>query len=167
MGALLRLMAYLHLYKMPGNLHLALLNSKVSEILPEYEHFVMEFLSLIEPEQYRLFSLDGEFSGTGGKGLELRLFGERRDLIEDPVRRLVQQQIVDINGIPVKVKIYEDKDHFFTFELSHYFQNKDQMAPYRPGSGAIAESIDHLLYKLKSYVNQVQPDASYVINSWF
>lgn len=46
-----------------------------------------------------------------------------------------------------------------------YFQNKDQMAPYRPGSGAIAESIDHLLYKLKSYVNQVQPDASYVINS--
>lgn len=167
MGALLRLMAYLHLYKMPRNLHQALLNSTVSEILPEYEQFVIEFLSLIEPEKYRLFSLDGEYSGTGGKGLELRLFAEMKDLIEEPVRRIVQQQTVDINGIPVKVKIYEDKDHFFTFELSHYFQNKDQMAPYRPGSGAIAESIDHLMYKLKSYVNQVQPDASYVINSGF
>lgn len=167
MGALLRLMAYLHTNKMPRALQQTLMNSTVSEILPEYEEFVMSYLDMIVPEMYRLFSLEGEYSGTGGKGLELRLFGEMRDLIEEPLRRLVRQQTVDINGIPVKVKIYEDRDHFFTFELSHYFQNKDQMGPYRPGSGAIAESIEHLMYKLKSYINQVQPDASYVINSGF
>lgn len=126
------------------------------------------FLLLNPIEEGSCFSFDGTFSpyllmaglvlllnvGTLIYSLCFIIKVASPDYFMETVKRLSEQE-------------YEDKDHFFTFELSHYFQNKDQMAPYRPGSGAIAESIDHLLYKLKSYVNQVQPDASYVINSGF
>lgn len=167
MGALLKLMAYLHMCKMPQNLWWTLLNSTESEILPDYEQFVVEYLKLIEPEKDRLFSLDGEFSGTGGKGLEQRLFGEMKKLIEEPVRRIVLHQTIYINKIRVRVKVYEDKNHFLMYDLSHYFQNKNQICPLKPDRELVTKSINDILQEIQSYINQVRPDATYVINSKF
>lgn len=74
---------------------------------------------------------------------------------------------VNIIGRQVGVKYYQSTNGFYTFELSLYFQNKYQMAPYIPGSGSIAETLDRLEGKLLSYIAQVEPDARAVTNKNF
>lgn len=63
---------------------------------------------------------------------------------------------IDILGESVGVKIFKNEENY-TFELSKYLQNKDQMGPYKPGSGAVDLDLDGLLRKLdifqKSYTN--------------
>jgi len=166
-GALLRLMVFLHQEKMPRKINAAFRELSQVEIYKEYEDFVKEKLECIRDISERLFSLKGAYSGTGGKGLEVKLFNEMRHKVLYPDLLLEKEQNVDVNGIKVGVKMYKSTEGFFTYELSHYFQNPDQMAPYIPGGGALGSDMEELQYKLDSYIRQVSPDAKEVVNRSF
>ena len=167
LGALLRLMAYMHQKIVPEELLARMKAMAESEICLDYESLVAENLHLLDGEKERLFSLKGSYAGTGGKGLEVKLYREMRHLISSPDLKLINEKSVNIIGRQVGVKYYQSTNGFYTFELSLYFQNKYQMAPYIPGGGSIAETLDRLESKLKSYIAQVEPDARAVTNKDF
>lgn len=165
-----KIMAYLHKFKMNNELRLLLKHAENSEPIKEYDDFATPYLLKLQLHQNRLFGLKGNYSGSGGKGLAKQLFDEIQKIFDNgdnygDILEL-EEQIV-INGEKIGVKIYKSIDGFFYFTLSHYFQNKDQMDPYIPGSGAIDNTIEGLRYKLNLYKNQVQPDARKVENKRF
>ncbi len=166
-GALLRLMVFLHQEKMPRKMNNALRELSQVEIYSEYESFVKENLECLRDVSERLFSLKGAYSGTGGKGLEVKLFNEMRHKVLYPDLLLEKEKNVEINGIKVGVKMYKSTEGFYTYELSHYFQNPDQMAPYIPGGGSLGHDMEELQYKLDSYIRQVSPEAKDVVNRRF
>jgi DGQHR domain-containing protein len=73
-GAMIRLMAFLHQTKMPQELKEDLLKTDKTAVHPQYTEFVMPLLMKLLPEAKDLFSLKGIYAGTGGKGLEHQLF---------------------------------------------------------------------------------------------
>ena len=167
LGALLRLMAYLHKNLVPDGIMAEIKGMNDSNICEEYVSFVSEQLHLLDGEKEKLFSLKGSYAGTGGKGLEVKLYREMRHIISNPGLKLVSEKSVIVNGKQVWVKYYLSENGFYTFELSLYFQNKYQMAPYISGGGSIAESLEGLDSRLQSYIAQVEPDARAVTNRNF
>lgn len=168
--ALNKIMAYLHKYKMSEELRTLLRQTDKNELLKEYEAFAKPYLDKLVPHQKRLFGLqkdNGAYSGTGGKGLAKQLFDEIVEIIDSEEISgdvFIAEEKIEINGEPVGVKFYKTGDGYYFFTLSHYFQNKDQMDPYIPGSGAIDGSMEGLRFKLNLYKKQVQPDARKVEN---
>ena len=165
-----RIMAYLHKFKMSEDLKIMLKTAAKSEILKEYEEFATSYLLKLQSQQNHLFGLKGGYSGSGGKGLAKQLFDEIVKLLDNDEKQddiLITEEQMEVNGENIGVKIYQSNDGFFYFTLSHYFQNKDQMDPYIPGSGAIDNTIEGLRFKLKLYKNQIQADARKVKNQRF
>ena len=171
--ALNKVMAYLHKYKMDDELKVLLKETNKNEQLKEYEEFAKPYLEKLIPHQKRLFGLqkdNGAYSGTGGKGLAKQLFDEIVDIIDSEEKtndEMIAEEKIEIVGEPVGVKFYKTSDGYYFFTLSHYFQNKDQMDPYIPGSGAIDATLEGLRFKLNHYKNQVQSDARKVENKGF
>ena len=170
-GAMLELMAYIHKNILPEEIKDQLDKAIKAEINNDYISVVKPHLQKLADRQFELFSSKGNYSGTGGKGLVKQLFDKMKDLIEGKVEehseQLIDSATIKINNIDVKVKYYKSEDGFYYFVLSHYFKNSYQMEPYRPGSGSVAESMEHLKYKLNLYINQVEPDAISVENKSF
>lgn len=170
-GAMMNLMAYIHTSKLPDEIKSLLKEECKTTICDEYIGFVKPLLQRVSAYQYELFTPKGNYTGTGGRGLVNQLYQQMKDLIENEVGeiayKLIGTDTIKINNIDVDVKYYQDEDGFYSFKLSHYFKNSYQMAPYRPGSGSVAESMDHLKFKLKLYVDQVDADATYEVNQTF
>lgn len=167
LGALLRLMAYLHKNMVPSEVLAEMKSMTESKVCERYELLVTDLLHLLDSDKEKLFSLKGNYAGTGGKGLEVKLYREMRHIITNPDLKLVSEKSVMVNGKQVGVKYYHSKNGFYTFELSLYFQNKYQMVPYIPGSGSISDSLEGLDNRLHSYIAQVEPDARAVTNKEF
>lgn len=167
LGALLRLMAFMHQDIVPEELLVRMKAMTESEVCTDYESFVVEKLHLLDDDKEKLFSLKGSYAGTGGKGLEVKLYREMRHIILFPDLKLVGEKNVTINGRQVGAKFYKKTNGLYTYELSHHYQNKYQMEPYIPGGGAVAETLDRLEGKLQSYIDQVQPDGRAVTNKDF
>ena len=70
-------------------------------------------------------------------------------------KQLLFECSIEILGHNVGVKIYKE-ENFFSFELSDYFQDESQGDIYKPGSGALSDSLEGLLFKINSYKNQVR-----------
>ena len=68
----------------------------------------------------------------------------------------------------IDIKIYkEEEDGFvnYTFTQSHFLQDESHGAPYRPGSGAIAPDLEHLLYRIENvYKQQFRKIVNKVVN---
>lgn len=164
-GALLRLMVFAHQsligknqYDMPG----------VRKYLDE--HYSSDLKWLISPlKSYgeELFGINSAYSGSGGKGLEAKLYKRMIEIItaSDAIKPLVED--IHINSNDVKVKIYRDSEGIFSFSLSHYFKNPDQMNPYIPGGGSMAGNMYHLRYRLRLYIDQVSADATIHKNEYW
>ena len=168
LGALIRLMGYIHKNYLSNEIIAALDNQESNEyVVKEYYDRLKEILPPIVRKRYSLFSFDGEFAGTGGRGLESRLYNEMIHLLQTVSAGFIEQKSFMVNGISLKANIYQNANGMYFFELSHYFQNPDQMAPYIPGSGSIAESKEHIDFKLQLYVDQIQPAATSVANPGF
>lgn len=167
LGALLRLMAYMHQDIIPEELLARMKAMAESEIFVDYELLVAEKLHLLDSEKEKLFSLKGSYAGTGGKGLEVKLYREMRHIILFPDLKLESEKNVTINRRQVGVKFYKSLSGKFTYELSTYFQNKNQMNPYISGDGSISENLERLEANLQSYIAQVEPDARVVPNKNF
>lgn len=73
-GAMVRLMAYIHQTKMSVELKEELRHNKKTTIHHLYTEFVTPLLKKLLPEANDLFGLKGNYAGTGGKGLEHQLF---------------------------------------------------------------------------------------------
>lgn len=73
-GALIRLMSYLHQQKMPEDLKKCLRENYNPTVMPQYTEFVTPYLEKLLPAAKDLFGLKGNYAGTGGKGLEHQLF---------------------------------------------------------------------------------------------
>ena len=73
-GAMVRLMAYIHQTKMPEELKKELRQTNRTMVNPHYTEFITPLLIKLLPEAKDLFGLKGSFAGTGGKGLEHQLF---------------------------------------------------------------------------------------------
>lgn len=170
-GALINLMAYIHTVMLPDDIKEQLKQATKPDLNNEYIGFVKPLLQKVAVHQYELFTSSGNFTGTGGRGLVSQLFQRMKSLIEnnsDELKNeLIGEDTIKINDIDVDVKYYKDEEGFYSFKLSHYFKNSYQMAPYRPGSGSIAESMEHLKSKLKLYIDQVEKDATYEVNKSF
>lgn len=169
-GAMLNLMTYIHTSKLPDDIKNLIKESTTPSVCNEYVGFVKPILKKIAGHQYDLFTPSGKYAGTGGRGLVKQLFQRMKDIIEgecESAYTLIGTDTVKINGIDVDVKYYRDDGGMYSFMLSHYFQNSYQIAPYRPGSGSVAESMEHLKYKLKLYVDQVDSDATFIVNPNF
>lgn len=79
-GALIRLMAYLH----------QLLDENIKDDLKSYMgenrqcdsymKFIILYIYRLVPYKNKLFSLNGDFSGTGGKGYEMKLYKKMREI---------------------------------------------------------------------------------------
>ncbi len=79
-GALIKLLAYLH-WRMPKEVLNALNNQPKAQIYSEYSAFVEPYLNRIKDHGDDLFSNQGKFAGTGGKGLESQLFSEMKKIL--------------------------------------------------------------------------------------
>ena len=90
-----------------------------------------------------------------------------RHIILFPDLKLESEKNVTINRRQVGVKFYKSLSGKFTYELSTYFQNKNQMNPYISGDGSISENLERLEANLQSYIAQVEPDARVVPNKNF
>lgn len=56
--------------------------------------------------------------------------------------------IIDILGIAVNIKIYEDAG-IYSFTQSQYLQDEtDLLDVYKPGDGAVDNDLEGLLYKI-------------------
>ena len=68
----------------------------------------------------------------------------------------------------IDIKIYkEEEDGFvnYTFTQSHFLQDESHGEPYRPGSGAIAPDLEHLLYRIENvYKQQFRKIVNKVVN---
>lgn len=156
MGALLRLLVYVHI-QLLGDSDFSTPGVR-DYMINHYYDDAMWILSGLEGKGAELFGFFGEFSGTGGKGLESRLYSRMLVLINKPTS--VNEEFIEINNEDVDVTYHKDDESLYSFSLSKYFQNPDQMAPYRPGSGALAVSMYHLRFKLGVYAGQISPDAT-------
>ncbi|MBO7598304.1 MAG: hypothetical protein J6T70_14795 [Bacteroidales bacterium] len=61
---------------------------------------------------------------------------------------------IDILGKQVGIKIYKEEDEGFvmySFAQSIYLQNDGEIAPYHPGSGSMADSLEGILSKIELY----------------
>ena len=75
-------------------------------------------------------------------------------------------QVLD-ESIGIKIFKNEDEDGFvnYTFTQSHFLQDESHGAPYRPGSGAIAPDLEHLLYRIENvYKQQFRKIVNKVVN---
>lgn len=81
LGALLRLMGYLHkildLKVIP-----TLENIDVDFISNVYKNAIIPYISEIKKSEDDLFAKDGSFGGSGGKGLELRLYRRLKEIVD-------------------------------------------------------------------------------------
>lgn len=155
MGALLRLFVHIHRLLM-GDSDFGSLGAR------EYltKHYISDagwLLSGMTNKGTELFGFFGEYSGTGGKGLESRLYNRMLELIKTPLR--IHTEKKTINNVEIQVTFTRDMDNIFSFSLSKYFKNPDQMQPYRPGSGSMATSMYHLRSRLNQYISQIHPNA--------
>lgn len=170
-GALINLMAYIHTTMLPDYIKDQLKQAAKPDLNNEYIGYVKPILQKVAAHQYELFTTSGSYAGTGGRGLVNQMFQRMKFLIENDADELkcelIGEDTIKINDIDVDVKYYKDEDGYYSFKLSHYFKNSYQMAPYRPGSGSVAESMEHLKFKLKLYVDQVEDDATYEVNKSF
>ena len=72
-AALVKLMRYIHIFKLDNNVTQAL-NESPSFMNQEYRKKIRDILNPLKPWGNELFGFDGEFAGTGGKGLVNKLF---------------------------------------------------------------------------------------------
>jgi len=158
-GALLRLMGYIHQRYLTSEIVEDFSDPDSGYVVKSYYDILQ---SKFEPVKFRvseLFRSGGEFAGTGGKGLESRLYRELCRLIDSKTASFVEQKIRTVNGTKVRANIYRDVDGNYFFELSHYFKNPDQMEAYHPGSGSIDKTKEGIDFKLRLYFDQISPDA--------
>lgn len=153
MGALLRLLVFVHKatfgtnqFDQPG----------VREyLLKRYSEDTQWLLSPLKEHGEELFGLNSNYSGTGGKGLEAKLYRRMIEIIEGEHPDLIEERTV--NDTKVTVSINRDSEGIFSYHLSYYFQNPDQGAPYRPGGGSLGGNLYQLRYRLDCYFNHVSP----------
>ncbi len=166
LGALLRLMGFIHKNDLDDAIIAELNNEKNGYVVKEYYEKLSGLLEPIVHEQKRLFGLDGEFAKTGGKGLESRLYFELTyHLSSNP--KFVRKKTVNINGIDVDFNIYGFNDGWFIYEQSHFFLNPGQTEVIRHGGRFVSDSLDGLLFKIDLYRDEVHPDAKAVPNEYF
>lgn len=163
-GALMRLMGYIHKNFLDDDV-IASLNTRDSNYLVQsYYERLEELLTPLRRRGEMLFGFNGAYAGTGGRGLEGRLYRHLVSLIDSGSDEAIECKEVLVNGRSVKVLYFKDSEGVFSFELSSYFQNPDQMSPYIPGSGSLARTKKDLDFKLKLYFDQVRHDAKEVSN---
>lgn len=163
-GALMRLMGYIHKNFLDDRVIASLNTSDTDYVVQPYYERLENLLSGLRRRGEMLFGFNGAYAGTGGRGLEGRLYRHLVELIDCGDDEVVGINEVIANGQLVKVLYYKDSEGVFSFELSIYFQNPDQMSPYIPGSGALARTKEELDFKLKLYIGQVRQDARPVPN---
>lgn len=62
--------------------------------------------------------------------------------------KLLFECTIDILGIAVDIKIYEDAGNY-SFTQSYYLQDEtDLLDVYKPGDGAVDDDLEGLLYKI-------------------
>ena len=84
-------------------------------------------------------------------------------------KKLLLNCAIQVQDESIDIKIFknEDEDGFvnYTFTQSHFLQDASQSEPYRPGSGAIATDLEHLLYKIENiYKQQFRKIVNKVVN---
>lgn len=90
-GALIRLMAYLHRIVLSDNIKYALREGSDDRICLKYINAIKPELEIIKA--FDLFDFDGAFSGTGGRGLEVKLYKKMIDCITD----IAENELVDFD----------------------------------------------------------------------
>ena len=154
-GALLRLMVYIHKATFGVN---QFDQSGVKQyLLKKYSEDAKWLLLPLKEYGEELFGLNGIYSGTGGKGLESKLYRRMIEIIETEHSNLIEKKT--INETEITISINMDSQGIFSFQLSHYFKNPDQMAPYRPGGGSLGECLYQLRSRLTLYFNQISKAA--------
>lgn len=166
-GALIRLMGYIHKNYLSDEIIDSINMTGNDYVNQAYYDRLSYVMSPLKRHASSLFGFDGEFAGTGGKGLEGKLYRRMIRLIETGENEIIEATEAEINGIKVKILKYKDKEGIYSFELSHYFQNPDQGMPYRPGGGSLGSSKDQLDFRLRLYIEQVTKDAKAVVNGDF
>lgn len=74
-GAMIRLMGYIHIRFLDDSIKKGLRTAEEYLYKP-YINRLQEILSVLQEKAQTLFSFNGNFSGTGGRGLELALYNE-------------------------------------------------------------------------------------------
>lgn len=81
-GALVKLMRYIHIHKLSNYDRNELLYSETF-LNKKYHDKIIELLRPLRHYEKELFSFDGQFAGTGGKGLVTKLFDSMVNLLEN------------------------------------------------------------------------------------
>lgn len=167
-GALMRLMGAIHQNYLDDSVIEALNNdNETGYIVQKYYDTLKDLLNPIVLRAESLFGFDSEFASAGGGGLQSKLYYNMLNILESWKGAFIEQKTFTVNGVDLKANIYRNQDGMYVFELSHYFQNPDQGLPYIPGSGSIAESKEHLEFKLQLYIDQIHPQATIFPNKDF
>ncbi len=87
-------------------------------------------------------------------------------------KKLLLNCTIQVQDESIDIKIFknEDEDGFvnYTFTQSHFLQDENHAAPYRPGSGAVDTTLEGLLYKIENvYKNQFRVIINKVVNPDF
>lgn len=73
-GAMIRTMEYIHRFRLGDSVLQTINNSTEGYYCKEYYDFVVNKLNTVKKNSPNLFSFDGDFAGSGGLGLEKKLF---------------------------------------------------------------------------------------------
>lgn len=102
-GAFTRLMAIIH-RQASDHIIYELGFTSPGEENPQYVYFLKNYLFPIKDHEERLFGNDSKFSGTGGRGLEMALFREMRDILTLKGLLPVSQSNMPLNNGIIQVK---------------------------------------------------------------
>lgn len=73
-GAMIRTMEYLHRFRMDPSILSSIHNTKDGYFCKEYYDVIVDKLNEVKKKNPDIFSFNGEFAGSGGLGLERKLF---------------------------------------------------------------------------------------------
>lgn len=157
-------MAYLHQEKIPSALFDEMKKMEQSQVHKEYKSMVYDMLMLLDAYKKRLFALKGEYAGTGGKGLEVKLYREMRHIIAHPDLKLYEERDLIVNNRQVGVKIYTTEHGIFIFEMSSYFKNGDQSQYMLDIESRMSTTLDGLNKKIDIYLSRIDPNSQVYTN---
>lgn len=79
-GALIRLMAYLHKLLNEETIDELKRNTDITRKSERYMKEILPYIKKLVPHKDKLFGLNGDFSGTGGRGYEMKLYKRMREI---------------------------------------------------------------------------------------
>ena len=166
-SAMIRLLGYIHQNILTDKLQKAL-HDLDENVVAEYKKTVYKELMKLYYERHRLFGLHGDYSKTGGKGIEASLFRAMCEILSAKIENLSAETL---SALKLWLGLYPDSDHPLDEERYNDFvakakANDDKITGYilaevlkeeqpKWGNQKVDSFVDDKIEKIKIELNNI------------